>query len=73
VLITADKDFGDLVFRDQHSHRGVVLLRLDDQTSQSTIQALSRLFSMHANQIDHHFVVVTETTVRVSGAAPDSG
>ena len=29
VLITADKDFGDLVFRDGESALGVVLIRFD--------------------------------------------
>ncbi len=27
VLITTDKDFGDLVFRDRHAALGVVLIR----------------------------------------------
>lgn len=29
VLITSDKDFGDLVFRDGHAAVGVVLIRFD--------------------------------------------
>ena len=30
IVLTADKDFGDLVFRDHLSTFGIVLLRLDD-------------------------------------------
>jgi len=30
ILITNDKDFGDMVYRDGRLHRGVILLRLDD-------------------------------------------
>lgn len=70
VLVTADKDFGDLVFRDHRDHRGVILLRLDDMTSANVIRVLSELFAQHGDQIDHHFVVVTETGVRVNRRAP---
>lgn len=27
ILLTADKDFGELVYRQQRAHRGVILLR----------------------------------------------
>ena len=65
VLVTADKDFGDLVFRDRHTHRGVILLRLDDETSENVIRVLSEPLRQHADEIDPHFVVVTETGFRV--------
>ncbi|HVY02803.1 MAG TPA: DUF5615 family PIN-like protein [Caulobacterales bacterium] len=29
VLVTCDKDFGDLVFRDQRASQGVILIRFD--------------------------------------------
>jgi len=33
ILITNDKDFGEKVYREQHPHKGVVLLRLEDERS----------------------------------------
>ncbi len=66
VLLTADKDFGDLVYRDSHPHRGIVLLRLDDHTTRNTVRVLTELFMHYTDQIPDHFVVVTETNVRVS-------
>ena len=65
VLITADKDFGDLVFRARHAHRGVILLRLDDETAENITRVLSELLEHHADEIEHHFIVVTETSFRV--------
>src|SRR5882672_1777252 len=56
VLVTADKGFGDLVFRDRHAHRGVILLRLDEETPENFIRVLSDLLQNHADEIDHHFV-----------------
>ena len=64
VLLTADKGFGDLVFRDRHPHRGIILLRLDDESPANVIRVLADLLTQYADQIDHHFVVVTETSVR---------
>ena len=66
IVITADKDFGDLVFRDSRPHRGVILLRLDDETPQNIIRVLAELLADYADEIDHNFVVVTETSVRIN-------
>jgi predicted nuclease of predicted toxin-antitoxin system len=43
VLVTADKDFGELVFRQARLHRGVVLLRLAglSNTAKAEIVALA--------------------------------
>lgn len=35
ILITGDKDFGEMVFREHRSHEGVVLLRLSDERARS--------------------------------------
>jgi len=31
ILVTNDKGFGEKVYRERHPHKGVVLLRLDDE------------------------------------------
>jgi predicted nuclease of predicted toxin-antitoxin system len=31
VVITNDKDFGTLVFREKRPHKGIIFLRLDDE------------------------------------------
>ena len=64
ILITNDKDFGEKVYRERHPHRGIVLLRLDDERSASKIDALQRLLRDYGERIPASFVVVTETRVR---------
>ncbi|MCL0080747.1 DUF5615 family PIN-like protein [Peptococcaceae bacterium] len=64
ILITNDKDFGEKVYREQHPHRGIVLLRLDNERSASKIEILRQLLDLYADQLPDHFVVVTETQVR---------
>jgi predicted nuclease of predicted toxin-antitoxin system len=64
ILITNDKDFGEKVYRERHPHRGVVFLRLEDEQAASKIEVLRRLLARYADQLQDHFVVVTETQVR---------
>jgi predicted nuclease of predicted toxin-antitoxin system len=72
ILITNDRDFGELIFREGRPHRGVIFLRLDDERSANKILVLGQLLAGHAGQLPHQFVVVTETRVRFAGtqAAP---
>ncbi|MFQ6028644.1 MAG: DUF5615 family PIN-like protein, partial [Dehalococcoidia bacterium] len=43
VLITNDKDFGEMIFRQRQRHRGVILLRLSDERSANKIRVLETL------------------------------
>jgi predicted nuclease of predicted toxin-antitoxin system len=64
ILITNDKDFGELVFRERRPHHGVVFLRLEDQRSIAKISALEKLLENHADRLPNRFVVLTESQVR---------
>jgi predicted nuclease of predicted toxin-antitoxin system len=64
ILITNDKDFGEKVYRERRLHKGVILLRLDDERAASKIDTVRRLLESYADQLAEHFVVVTETRAR---------
>jgi predicted nuclease of predicted toxin-antitoxin system len=64
ILVTNDKGFGEKVFRERYPHKGVVLLRLEDERAGSKIETLRRLLESHADQLAGRFVTVTETQVR---------
>ena len=66
ILITVDKDFGEKIFREKHSHHGIILLRLNDQRSKSKIAAIERLLTSFATRLSDQFIVVTDTRVRLS-------
>lgn len=44
MVITMDKDFGELVHRDGHGHHGVLILRLDDAGSGEKRAAIASIF-----------------------------
>jgi len=64
ILITNDKDFGQKVYRERRPHKGVVLLRLDDERASSKIDTIRRLLDRYSERLIGAFTVVTETRVR---------
>lgn len=68
VLITNDKDFGEMVFRERRDHHGVVFLRLDDERIANKIEVLRRLLENYSEQLSGRFVVATEKQVRFAGS-----
>lgn len=67
ILITNDKDFGEMVFRERREHRGVIFMRLDDERAANKIEVLRKLLEGYAEKLPEEFVVVTETKVRFAG------
>jgi hypothetical protein len=65
ILITADKDFGDIVFHQGARHCGIILLRLSDETPKNKLQALEELFEKHWDCLANNFVVVADAGIRV--------
>jgi predicted nuclease of predicted toxin-antitoxin system len=65
LIITSDKDYGELVFRNGVNTHGVVLLRLEDLPASQMLTRLQAVWSVvEANPIGR-FIVITETRVRV--------
>ena len=67
ILITNDKDFGELVFHEKKPHKGVILLRLEDERSANKISILKHLLEKYQSSIPGSFIVVTENNIRITG------
>src|SRR5258706_16379555 len=52
ILITNDKDFGELIFRDGFSHNGVILLRLLDERSHNKVRCLKYLLGELSDELE---------------------
>ncbi len=66
ILITSDKDFGEMIFKNRKQHCGVILLRLIDERPVSKINVLKSVLQSHHQEISGNFVVATEKTVRIT-------
>jgi predicted nuclease of predicted toxin-antitoxin system len=64
ILITNDKDFGERIYRERRPHRGVVVLRLDDERASVRIDTIRRLLAAYPDHLADQHVVVTEERVR---------
>ena len=72
VLITNDKDFGEMIFRQRREHNRVDLLRLQDERRPNKIEVLEHLLQRYADQIPRSFVVATESAVRIARPRDES-
>ncbi len=65
LLITADKDFGELVFRRRQTSPGVLLLRLPGVVSERRAGLVLEAVRLYGTEFLGAFTVITETSVRV--------
>jgi len=65
LIITMDKDFGELVFNSGMNHSGVLLLRMEDAGWKDKIKVLSEIFKKHAEEIIGNFSVYQKGKLRI--------
>jgi len=64
ILITNDRDFGELIFRQRMPHAGVILFRLRDQSLATKMTWLSHILNQYSDRLDR-FLVVTARGIRI--------
>lgn len=65
LILTADKDFGELIFRDHLNSHGIILLRLFDFPLADRLARLQSVWSVIVANPSGRFIVVTSKRVRV--------
>ena len=65
LLITGDKDFGELVFRQRRIHGGVVLIRLAGLSPKAKATIVSGVFRDRKDELFHVFSVISPGMVRI--------
>jgi predicted nuclease of predicted toxin-antitoxin system len=66
VVMTSDKDFGELVFRLLKPAAGIILLRIDVPHEVERLEVLKNYWPRIEHSVAGHFVVVTNKAVRRS-------
>ncbi len=65
LLITADKDFGELVFRNREPHCGVLLVRSpEDDPNENAANAVSAV-QQHGPELHNRFSVLAGRVLRI--------
>lgn len=66
LLLTNDKDFGELVYRSGLPHHGVVLFRLRDERAANRIRMLREVLKLPKDKLTENcFIVVSESKIRI--------
>ena len=68
LLVTADKDFGELVFRQARIHPGVVLLRLAGLSNAAKAEIVAEVCRDRASELFRAFSVISPGQVRIRRA-----
>ncbi len=70
MLLTADKDFGELVFRQGQIAEGVILIRLAGLASASKAEVVAQAVAEHAAAMRGCFTVIEPGRVRIRRRMP---
>ena len=76
LLLTSDKDFGELVFRQRLLHSGVILFRPAGMPSETKGKILVSALAAHARELPAAFTVIGPRSLRIrpgSAAGNNSG
>ena len=65
VLLTSDKDFGDLVFRQHLISSGIVLLRIAGLSQERNAAIVAEAIRKHGAAMPGAFAVLTPRTIRI--------
>ncbi len=65
ILITRDKDFGELAYRMEMVHAGIVLVRLEELKSKTRSQIVFDFIAKNEAALENSFVVISAGIARV--------
>lgn len=65
LLLTEDKDFGELVYRLGRVHAGVILIRLAGLPPSSKAETVAKVLQDHAAELSGAFSVISPGAVRI--------
>ena len=57
MVVTMDKDFGDLVYNSGQPHAGVLLLRLEDASADEKIKIVETILKKYSDKIYNNFIL----------------
>jgi predicted nuclease of predicted toxin-antitoxin system len=65
ILLTDDKDFGELVFYRRLASQGILLMRLSSPRIEVRLRRLAEVWGAIESQLEERFVVLGDKKVRI--------
>jgi len=64
IIVTNDKDFGELTFLQRRPSAGIILFRIDEQNVRVKITILKNMLLKYPEKFQRHFVVIARKRIR---------
>ena len=65
ILITNDKDFGELNFRQGRISQGILLIRAVNEESSNKLRIVKEVLEKAKNKLEGNFMVINEVGIRI--------
>ena len=65
IIITRDKDFGELVYRMKRLHSGIILIRAEELTTLVRPQLVATFIETNLEMLTGYFIVIQPGTARL--------
>jgi len=65
IVVTMDKDFGELIYNAKQAHTGVLLLRMEDARAEEKIRIVAMILKEHSDKLQNHFCVYQDGRIRI--------
>ncbi len=65
ILITRDKDFGELVYRLNQPHAGIILIRLEGYSTVQRAEMVGTIIQKHQSEFSDAFTVIQPKVIRI--------
>jgi len=65
MIITMDKDFGELVYKSRFCHSGILLLRLDDMNGNEKVKVVSTILKSYSDKLYNNYCVFQNGRLRI--------
>ena len=65
ILITEDKDFGELTYRLKKPNQGIILIRLSGMESEEKVEKVRLVFENYLGELRNRFTVISKNKVRI--------
>ena len=64
VIVSNDKDFGELIFRKRFPAVGTILLRLVDESPSNKVRVVKAVLDRWSNSLEGYYTTATDFTIR---------
>jgi predicted nuclease of predicted toxin-antitoxin system len=65
LVVTMDKDFGELVYHSGQAHAGILLLRLEGASSSEKVRVVEHIVTSYGDQLQGNFCVYQNGRLRI--------